>query len=59
MKIYFADTTQRELLGYNREFPIKHHLEAYIFILEKKPDWHNWDCMKYKGENDVLSSSRS
>ena len=36
MKIYFADTIQRERLDYNNTLPIKYHLESYWQILIKK-----------------------
>ena len=34
MKIYLADTIQRQHLGYNKRFPILHHLESFYAILK-------------------------
>jgi hypothetical protein len=45
MKIYFADTIQRERLGENEKFKVKNNLESYFFILDKKPDLSSWWCI--------------
>jgi len=42
MKIYFADTIQREYLDHNKKFPILHHLESYFFIMTKNADLKKW-----------------
>ena len=36
MKIYFADSIQREQLSYNKKFKIENMLESYFAIVTKK-----------------------
>lgn len=36
MKIYLADTKQREHLGHNKIIPYKHHLESYYAIFKDR-----------------------
>ncbi len=56
MKVYFADTIQRERLGHNLKFRCQSNLESYFFILDKKPDWKSWWCIQEKlKETDVAS----
>ncbi len=38
MKIYLADTIQREKLFYNKKFNIKNHLESYFAIIRLKEE---------------------
>jgi hypothetical protein len=36
MKIYLADTKQREHLGHNIKIPYLHHLESYYAIIKDR-----------------------
>lgn len=58
MKIYLADTIQREFLGHNQEMKIKNHLESYFFILRKKPDWKSWWCVQEKLKEADVSADK-
>lgn len=42
MKIYLADTIQRDYLGYNILTGYQNHLESYFSILAKKCDLKKW-----------------
>ena len=46
MKIYLADTKQREFLGHNIKIPYLHHLESYWAIMKDKKDITKWSIFK-------------
>jgi len=46
MKIYLADTIQREGLSYNEKFKILNHLESYFAIMKNKIDIKEWSIVK-------------
>lgn len=49
MKIYLADTIQREHLDYNRKYNIRNHLEPYWALLkQKKNTIDKWSIAKEK-----------
>jgi len=50
MKIYFADTVQREALRYNEKLPIRHRLESY-FKLRYNVDISKWSIFKERKES--------
>lgn len=42
MKIYLADTIQRELLNHNKKLYIYPHLESFFAIITKNSDIKKW-----------------
>lgn len=56
MRIYLADTKQREHLGQNKTIPYLHHLESFYAIMKDKKDIIKWSIFKdkkdRKGENE-------
>ena len=50
MKIYLADTKQREHLGHNKTIPYKHHLESYYAIMKDKTTITKWSIFKVNPE---------
>ena len=57
MKIYLADTIQRDYLGQIEKVGGQWHLESYFAILKNKTDITKWSIFK-KDEN-ILRSSRT
>lgn len=53
MKIYFADTIQREYLGQNEKFKCKNNLESYYSIILKKPFIQKWWLVKEKMTKEI------
>lgn len=51
MKIYFADTIQREFLEYNKKFNIKNHLESYWSLINKKNNINEWSIIRGNNAN--------
>lgn len=52
MKIYLADTIQREHLKHNEKMKPKHHLESFFSLIEKKGNFLNWWCVKAKNDTN-------
>ena len=46
MKIYLADTIQRERIKLNDKLIIKNHLESFFAIDKNKTDIANWSIFK-------------
>ena len=54
MKIYLADTIQRDSLGYNVKFLIQNHLESYFAIIRKKERIDLWNIF----DEDLFCADR-
>ena len=52
MKIYLADTIQRDNLGYNIKFPVKNHLESYFAIERKKERIELWSIFERRSNEN-------
>jgi len=59
MKIYLADTIQRESLNHNITISYSHHLESYYAIIKNKSDIKKWSILKDKNEKQPVYSSSS
>lgn len=55
MKIYLADTIQRDYLGHIEKMGGDNHLESYFAIITKNSDIKEWAIFKDKDE-DLLCS---
>ena len=53
MRVYFADTIQRELLGHNQKLNIRNHLESYFFMIHRKENLLRWWLIKEKEKENV------
>ena len=51
MRIYLADTIQRDYLNHIAKVGGQWHLESYFSILIKKVDIKKWSIFKDKNEN--------
>lgn len=54
MRIYLADTMQRDYLGHIAKVGGQWHLESYFAILKNKTDIKKWSIFKKKGKNGKL-----
>ena len=57
MKIYLADTIQREELNYNSKFKIQNNLESYFALIKNNKDIKNWTI--FKGRKDETENEKS
>lgn len=53
MKIYLADTIQRERLNYNMVFPIRHHLESFFAIIKNKANIEDWSIVDVDSDEEI------
>ena len=53
MKIYLADTIQRDDFGYNTKFGVRNHLESYAALLLKKKDLRALSIFKPKSKKKI------
>lgn len=53
MKIYLADTIQREHLDYNKKLYIYNHLESYWALLKQNKNMKDWSV--YEKSNKSVS----
>lgn len=58
MKIYLADTVQREHLNYHQKFPVANHLESYFSIISKKTDISKWHIFQRNNHASFAPTQR-
>ena len=58
MKIYLADTIQRDYLGHIIKVGGQWHLESYFAIITKNSDIKKWSIFK-RDDEGLLCSSRT
>ena len=59
MKIYLADTIQRDYLGHIIKVGGQWHLESYFAIITKKSDIKKWSFFKENYNENLFSRNRT
>ena len=59
MKIYLADTIQRDYLGHIIKVGGRWHLESYFAIITKKSDIKKWSFFKENYNENLFSRNRT